>query len=244
MPLPTIGFPASLTEAVSTNQAQTITGEKTFGTTLTIAPDAATSGIRSLLVLTAPASTGRTASTEQTDVFVDLSATRTWATGALTTQRFVRLAAPTIAFAGASTVTTAVTLDVAGAPIAGTNATITNSYAFRVASGRSYFADGVYLANGVTLVGDVRVDSTDASGTPGAATINKPSGVVAVAIGQSSVTVTNSLVTANSKVFTTLQFADATFTTIRTTVPTSGAFTITGNANATAATRVAFFVVN
>jgi hypothetical protein len=157
MPLPTIGFPASLTEAVSTNQAQTITGEKTFGTTLTIAPDAATSGIRSLLVLTAPASTGRTASTEQTDVFVDISATRTWATGALTTQRFARLAAPTIAFVGASTVTTAVTFDIEGAPVAGTNATITNSYAFRVVSGAVLFGGTLAVTGASTFTGAVGV---------------------------------------------------------------------------------------
>ena len=244
MTLPTIGFPASLTEAVSVDQAQTITGAKTFATPPVVAPDAATSGVRSLLVLTAPADTGITASTEQTDVYFNLAATRTWATGALTTQRFARIAAPTIAFAGASTVTTAVTFDISGAPVAGTNATITNSYAFRVVAGTSYFGGAVVLAGGSTLSGNIQVDSSDASGTPGAATINKPSGVVAVAIGQSSVTVTNSLVTANSKVFTTLQFADATFTTIRTTVPTSGAFTITGNANATAATKIAFFVLN
>ena len=244
MPLPTVGFPASLTEAVSVAAAQTITGAKTFSSPPEIAPDVSTSGVRTLLTIAAPADTGRTASTEQTDIFFDLAATRTWATGALATQRFVRITAPTIAFAGASTVTTAVTFDVTGAPIAGTNATITTSYAFRVVAGTSYFGGAVILAGGSTLSGNIQVDSTDASGTPGAATINKPSGVVSIAIGQASVTVTNSLVTANSKVFATLQFADATLTTVRTVVPTSGAFTITGNANATAATKVAFFVIN
>jgi len=106
------------------------------------------------------------------------------------------------------------------------------------------FTAEVMLAGGSLLAGDVQVDGTDASGTPGAATINKPSGTVAVAIGAASVTVTNSLVNASSRVFATLQFVDATLTTIRTVVPGSGSFVITGNANATAATKVAFFVIN
>jgi hypothetical protein len=244
MPLPTVGFPASLTEAVSVDQAQTITGAKTFTSPPEITPAAATSGVRTLLTIAASADTGITASTEQTDIFFDLSATRTWATGALTTQRFMRLMAPTIAFAGASTVTTAVTFDIAGAPIAGTNATITTSYAFRVVAGTSYFGGAVVLAGGALLAGNIQVDSTDASGTPGAATINKPSGTVSIAIGAASVTVTNSLVTASSRVFATLQFGDATLTTILRVVPGSGSFVITGNANATAATKVAFFVIN
>ena len=87
-------------------------------------------------------------------------------------------------------------------------------------------------------------DSTDLSGTPGNATINKPSGKVAFAIGASTVVVTNSTVTAASHVICTLQFVDATLTQILTVVPGAGTFTITGNATATAATKVAFLVVN
>jgi hypothetical protein len=233
-----MGNPSSFVSAASVDDVNTFTQTQTF------AAAAASSGARSLLVVTAPADTGITASTEQTDVYFNLSATRTWATGALTTQRFVRLAAPTIAFAGASTVTTAVTFDIAGAPTAGTNATITTSYAFRVVAGTSYFGGAVVLASGALLAGNIQVDSTDASGTPGAATINRPSGTVSIAIGAASVTVTNSLVTASSRVFATLQFGDATLTTILRVVPGSGSFVITGNANATAATKIAFFVIN
>jgi hypothetical protein len=68
-----------------------------------------------------------------------LTNSKTWATGSLTTQRFIRITAPTIAFAGASTVASAATLSIAGAPIAGTNATITNSYALWVEAGMSQF---------------------------------------------------------------------------------------------------------
>jgi hypothetical protein len=75
-------------------------------------------------------------------------------------------------------------------------------------------------------------------------TINKPAGQVSVAIGASTVTVTNSLVTATSIVLCQLQFADATFTTILTVVPGTGSFVITGNATATALTKIGFIVIN
>ena len=82
------------------------------------------------------------------------------------------------------------------------------------------------------------------SGTPGNAVINRPSGQVAVAIGAAAVTVTNDLVTATSVVICTLQFIDATFTQILSVVPGPGSFVITGNATATAATKIGFIVIN
>lgn len=79
------------------------------------------------------ADTGITASTESPNVYFNFAnATRTWATGALTLQRFFRVGQPTIAFAGASTVTDVATLGVSGAPIKGTNATLTNTHAIYV----------------------------------------------------------------------------------------------------------------
>lgn len=94
------------------------------------------------------------------------------------------------------------------------------------------------------ISGRMDFDVTDSSGTPGAATINKPSGQVSIAAGASSVVVTNSLVSATSIVQPVLQFADATLTFIKTCVPGAGSFTITGNANATANTKVGFTVFN
>lgn len=234
----------SSSDSVDLASTQTITGAKTFtGATainaaLTQAPAASASGNRTLLTLTQPADLARTASTEQSSIYLNLAATVTFATGALTNQRAVRLAAPTYAFAGASTITNAATLYIDAAPTAGTNATITNNYALWVDAGTTRL-DGTVLFNGA-----LTADTTDSSGTPGAATINKPSGKVAVAIGQSSVTVTNSLVTAASTVIATLQFVDATFTQILSVVPGSGSFVITGNATATAATKIAFLVLN
>lgn len=81
------------------------------------------------------ASTGLTLSTEVLDFDVAMNRTQQWATGALTTQRFALFRQPTIGFVGASTVTTAATVAIVGAPLAGTNATLTNSYALWVQAG-------------------------------------------------------------------------------------------------------------
>jgi hypothetical protein len=225
-------YPESLTVALRAY------GPADFNGALTLTDAPQTSGTRTLLTLTGVADTGITASTEQSDAVFNGARTLTWATGALTNQRSFRFAAPTLAFAGASTVTSAATVYIDRAPQAGTNATLTNAYALWVDAGTTRL-DGTTLFNGA-----ITADTTDSSGTPGAATINKPSGKVAIAIGQSSVTVTNSLVTSASTVLAVLQFADATATTILNVVPTSGAFTINVNANATAATKVAFLVLN
>lgn len=225
-------YPAALPLAMPAEGAAALTGS------LTLSDVAQTSGARTLLTLTGVADTGITASTEQSDAVFNGARTITFATGALTNQRSFRFAAPTLAFAGASTVTNAATVYIDRAPQAGTNATLTNAYALWVDAGTTRL-DGTVLLNGA-----ITADTTDSSGTPGAATINKPSGKVAIAIGASSVTVTNSLVTAASTVIATLQFIDATLTQILSVVPGSGSFVITGNANATAATKVAFVVIN
>lgn len=108
--------------------ALSVSGAITAGSTITNTQTVATSGTTQALVLTTAAHTGQTASTEISDVLFDLTATKTWATGAITTQRAVRIELPTYAFAGASTITDAATFYVEGRPAAGTNATITNGY--------------------------------------------------------------------------------------------------------------------
>lgn len=82
-----------------------------------------------------------------------------------------------------------------------------------------------------------------ATGTTGNQTINKVSGSVNFAAAATTLTVTNSLVTANSLVFCTILTNDGT-ATIKNVVPTAGSFTITLAAAATAETRVGFFVIN
>ncbi|MBU0667697.1 hypothetical protein KJ951_01165 [Patescibacteria group bacterium] len=115
----------------------------------TITQAAATSGSPTAFTLTGGAHTGLTASTEDIGVNLNLSATKTWATGAIATQREMLVQAPTYAFAGASTITDAATFAITGAPIAGANATITNPYAFLVDSGSSVF-DGDLTVGGST----------------------------------------------------------------------------------------------
>lgn len=64
-----------------------------------------------------------------------MSASIQHATGAITTQRDFVIDARTHTFVGASTITDAATLYITGAPIAGTNATITNAMSLWIPSG-------------------------------------------------------------------------------------------------------------
>lgn len=93
----------------------------TFGTL------AKTSGAQTLFTLTPGANVGQTASTEIPN-FKIASATKTWATGAIPTQRWNYMAAQTAIFSGASVITDSYGLFVEAAS-AGTNTTITNNYA-------------------------------------------------------------------------------------------------------------------
>lgn len=111
----------------------------------------------------------RTASTEYSEYLFDGSAsTKTWATGALTTQRYFLVKPPTYAFAGASTLSTAATFAVTAAPTAGTNATITNPLA-------GWFQAGnVSIEAGALFVGEKGLDAdlTTATVAPRLATVS------------------------------------------------------------------------
>jgi hypothetical protein len=88
----------------------------------------ATPGARSFFTVTGARNTNQTASTEVNGIRLNMSAGREWAAGAIVAQREVMIDAPTYDFVGPSTVTTAATL-YAAAPIAGVNATLTNTVA-------------------------------------------------------------------------------------------------------------------
>lgn len=191
----------------------------TFAAAQTIAPAAATSGARTLLTVTAPADTGITTTVEQTDVDLNLSSTRTWATGGVAAQRFVRVRAPTIAAAGASTFTYAALVYIEGAPIAGTNATLTTSYALFVDGGRVRF-DGPVVQNDYPVIQSTSV----LTGSPA---VNTPCGVVQVDSGQTAVTVTATAVTANSLIFAQIRNATSNAVSVLRVVPGSGSFVIT-----------------
>lgn len=155
---------------------QTWTGVNAFS------PTARSSGSASWLSFNGPADTGLTASTESIGV-VFAGSTRQWATGALATQRSHVLKASTIAFVGTSTVTTAATLAIEAAPIAGTNATITNSYALWVQGGNSLFAAKVGVGASAPTqslyvdVGATAVDGIYLSGSSNPAFVLRNAGV-------------------------------------------------------------------
>lgn len=159
---------------------------------LAIVANAGTSGVQSALSVTGAADTGVTASTEQTDVYFNLARTVTWATGALTNQRAVRIAAPTYAFAAASTITNASTLYVSDAPAAGANATITNNYALFVDAGRTRLGGAVICGDALDVAGAFALagvqtstidDAADAAVTRGLVLCHTTSGTAAAGIG-------------------------------------------------------------
>jgi hypothetical protein len=119
---------------------------------ISITPLAGTGTQPAILATTPPAHTALTASTEYTDVNLNLARTVQFATGALTTQRAMRVQAPTYGFVGSSTITTASTVAISGAPVAGTNATITNSYALNIESGVTRLNGGQVVKRTATAV--------------------------------------------------------------------------------------------
>lgn len=102
---------------------------------------------------------------------------------------------------------------------------------------------GSQLAFQLSVLNGVRQAYTDTSAVPGAATINKSAGRVAIAAGQSSVVVTSANCFATSIVMLQLETNDATLNRVI-AVPAAGSFTITGNANATGNTKVSYTITN
>lgn len=97
--------------------------------------------------------------------------------------------------------------------------------------------------NGPAEIDALTFPTTDSSGTPGAATINKTTGKVSVASGQSSVVVTNSYCGLASIPMAQLLEADGAIT-VANCVPAAGSFTINLTANATGDRTVGFVVLN
>lgn len=86
---------------------------------------------------------------------------------------------------------------------------------------------------------------TDDSATPGSRTVNKVCGKSSIASGAKTATITNAVVTANSRVFTQLEFVDATCLYVQAAIPAAGSFALTlGPANCTLATKLSWCVVN
>lgn len=126
--------------------------------------------------------TALTASTELSDVVFNGARTVQWATGALTIQRFNWFKGATVAFVGASTLTSAYNVYIDDLT-SGTNATITNKFALGVAGNLSLsvVGNGLYIKEGT----------------------NATSGVVTLVSG--TVVVNTTKVTANSRIQLTAQ---------------------------------------
>jgi tRNA A37 threonylcarbamoyltransferase TsaD len=100
------------------------------------------------------------------------------------------------------------------------------------------------LADGSRELAAIKIPKTiTAGGVTGNQTINKSSGTVNFAAAASSLTVTNSLVSANSIIIATIGTNDTTMTSVQ-AVAGAGSFVIYANAAATAETRVNFIVTN
>ncbi len=82
--------------------------------------------------------------------------------------------------------------------------------------------------------GMIAYRGTDSTGSPGAATIDRPSGKSSIALGASSVVITNALCSATSRVMISMHTRDATGL-LPIVVPGAGSFTVSVSANATAA---------
>lgn len=104
-------------------------------------------------------STNLTASTEFISYNFNDSSTKTFPAGDFAKQRGTVIQAPTYAAVGASTITTASTLDITGAPTCNSNMTCTNAYAFNIEAGTAN------LAGAVKVGGALTVASTASSGT-------------------------------------------------------------------------------
>lgn len=149
-------------------------------------PAAASGGASTTFEFTSSSDNNQTAGTEKR-TFNLASATIGHATGAITTQRFAVIGTPTYTFAAASTITNAATLAVTGSPTAGTNATITNSYALWIQGGISRFDgnisinDAVDIVLGTTTGTKIGTGTTQKLGFWNAAPIVQPTTAVAAA---------------------------------------------------------------
>jgi hypothetical protein len=129
-----VRFAGSTSGNVTAQAANTaVTLDVNAGLTATMV--AGTGTLAPVLTITDAAHTALTASTERFDCHLNLARTVQWATGALTTQRFAVIQAPTLGFVGASTVTDTATLALTGAPVKGTNATLTRTHALLIQAG-------------------------------------------------------------------------------------------------------------
>lgn len=192
--------------------------------TLSVGNMVRTSGSPSIFIVTSGADTTLAASTESVSINFNLSAIRQFSTGALTTQREIRVQAPTYAFVGASTLTYASTLEVGGFPIAGTNATITGAHALSFGTAPKGSATSCLINLGSANIASGSANGTFIGANPAAYTGD---------LLRYQINGTNQLVIANTgNITSTGGVIDLVSSNQRISATASGGFTMSGN-NAT-----------
>ena len=181
------------------NNSSTILASINSNGYLTISPTASTGNQNPSILITAPAHTALTALTEANDINFNLNRTVQFTNGNITTQRAFRIQSPTYAFTSASTITNAATVQIDSAPVAGTNATLTNSYALRVLSGTAN-GNGIVVQGPTGGLGKLQLWQTD-DGSTDVVTI-LANGAVSISpkanIGVTSLTLTAPAITAST----------------------------------------------
>lgn len=129
------------------------------GSSSAIVQGTTASGAQSAFTISCATLTGQTASTEINDFHLNNTRTITSAAGAVTAQRSARFGQVTYAFNSASTIADAASLAVLGAPIAGTNATITRAMAIWAQAGVCRFDGGIQFSAGGTTYSDTNITS-------------------------------------------------------------------------------------
>ncbi len=146
---------------------------------------------------------------ERSSSIYDYSAIKQWLAGAIAKQRESVTIASTYSFTGASTVTDAATFSIEGAPIEGTNATITNAYALWVESGISKFSGRVQETQGADVASATNItlgadgNSFELTGTTQVDLIlitGWQNGATITLIANESVTVADAVATSGSNV--------------------------------------------
>ena len=136
----------------------------TFKNLLTLTRSAA-GAPSSLPYLTVTGAADTLVNAEASDVFLNLSRTLQFSGGsAPSTQRAVRIDAPTYSASSAAVITNAATLAVANAPGAGANMTITNAYALWVQAGQARFDGGVKVGAGSVILANAALATNATSG--------------------------------------------------------------------------------
>lgn len=174
------GIKLNVTNTASANGSYLVDFQTSGTSRFTVEPSGATRigqisasalALSSAFTVACGTHTAYPASTELKDVSVSCSNTQ-WSAGAITTQRAFHVVAPTYSFTSASTITTAATLCISGAPNLGANATITNNYALWVVAGIAQFDGGVRV--GTTTLISSSVALTNGAGAGAGTITNAP----------------------------------------------------------------------